>query len=90
MSVLDRCGKLLAWQQPEFAQANDRFAPGSLLIYADPNPPDKALSPLRGPRDGGIDEIALIVDGGYVVGVFTCAPNLPILLHLVAQDFLID
>ena len=54
------------------------------------NPPDKALSPLRGPRDGGIDEVALIVDGGYVVGVFTCAPNLPILLHLVAQDFLID
>lgn len=55
---MDRCGKLSSSQGPEFAQAGHGFAPGSIKIEPDPDPPDKPLGPLRDPGERGVDEVA--------------------------------
>ena len=84
---MDRCGKLSSWQGPEFPQAGHGFAPGSVKIEPDPDPPDEALGPLRGPGERGVDEVAVRLEDDSGRG-FESA-RLLLLLHLVAQPFVL-
>jgi len=56
-SEMVRRGKLSCGQGPAFPQADHGFATGSLLAEADPDPADETLGPLRGPGEGGVDEV---------------------------------
>ena len=63
-------------------QAGQGFAPGGVHVKSHPDPPDEPLGPLRGPGEGGVDEVPHDRrEGGIRLG-----PALLLFgLHLVAQ-----
>jgi len=53
----DRCGKLWINAAPDFLEAGDGIAPGSLFVDPYTHPADESLGALGGPLERGVDFI---------------------------------